>query len=62
VSFAAITLFVASQQVIPKISIYFIMTQSRSFCIHPCVWNQEVDLGVGAGSRRGRDTCKPIGK
>jgi hypothetical protein len=35
VSFAAITLCVASQRVIPKVSVYFVMTQSGNFCIHP---------------------------
>jgi len=25
-------------------------------------WSQEMDLDVGAGSRRGRDMCEPIGK
>jgi hypothetical protein len=37
VSFAAIILFVASQRVIPKVSIYFVMTQSGNFWIHPCM-------------------------
>jgi hypothetical protein len=31
VSFAAITLCVASQRVIPKVSVYFVMTQSENF-------------------------------
>jgi hypothetical protein len=37
VSFAAITLCVTSQQVIPKVSVYFVMTQSGNFWIHPRV-------------------------
>jgi hypothetical protein len=35
VSFAAITLCVASQRLIPKVSIYFVTTQSGNFWIHP---------------------------
>jgi hypothetical protein len=35
VSFAAITLRVAPQQVIPKVSVYFVMTQSGNFWIRP---------------------------
>jgi hypothetical protein len=35
VSFAAITLCVASQQVFTLVSIYFGMTQSGNFWIHP---------------------------
>jgi hypothetical protein len=35
VSFAAITLCVASQQVVPNVSVYFFMTQSGNFWIHP---------------------------
>jgi hypothetical protein len=34
VSFVAITLCVASLRVIPKISVYFVMTQSGNFLIH----------------------------
>jgi hypothetical protein len=34
VSFAAITLCVASQQVIPKIRVYFVRTLSGNFWIH----------------------------
>jgi hypothetical protein len=35
VSFAAINLCVASQQVIPKVSVYLVMTQSGNIWIHP---------------------------
>jgi len=35
VSFVAITLCVASQRVITKISLYFVTTQSGNFWIHP---------------------------
>jgi hypothetical protein len=35
VSFAAITLCVASQRVFTVVSIYFVMDQSGNFCIHP---------------------------
>jgi hypothetical protein len=35
VSFAIVTLCVASQWVIPKVSVYFVMTQSGNFWIHP---------------------------
>jgi hypothetical protein len=35
VSFAAIPLCIASQWVIPNVSVYFIMTQSGNFWIHP---------------------------
>jgi hypothetical protein len=34
VSSADLTLCVASQQVIPKVSVYFVMTQSGNFWIH----------------------------
>jgi len=34
VSFAAITLWRGQQRVIPKVSIYFVMTQSGNFWIH----------------------------
>jgi hypothetical protein len=40
VSFVAITLYVASQRVIPKVSIYFdisLSTQSGNFWLHPCM-------------------------
>jgi hypothetical protein len=36
VSFAAITLCVASQQVFIVVSVYFVMTPSGNFWIHPC--------------------------
>jgi hypothetical protein len=35
VSFAAITLCVASERVIQKVSVHFVMTQSGNFWIHP---------------------------
>jgi hypothetical protein len=35
VSFAATTLCAASQRVMPKVSVYFVMTQSGNFWIHP---------------------------
>jgi len=35
VSFAAITLYVASQRVFIIVSLYFVMTQSGNFWIHP---------------------------
>jgi len=38
VSFATITLCVASQQVFIGVSIYFIMAQSRNFWMHQCTW------------------------
>jgi hypothetical protein len=38
VSFAAITLCVTSQRVFIVISVYFFMTQSGNFWIHPSVW------------------------
>jgi hypothetical protein len=34
-SFAAITLYVASQRVFIVVSVYFVMTQSGNFWIHP---------------------------
>jgi hypothetical protein len=34
VSFAAISLYVASQRVVSKVSIYFVMTQSGNFWIY----------------------------
>jgi hypothetical protein len=34
VNFAAIILYVASQRVIPKVRVYFVMTQSGNFWIH----------------------------
>jgi hypothetical protein len=57
VSFAAITFCVASQRVIPKVSIYFVMTQSGNFWIHPrmlfmfssIIQNPEVEK-TGSGS------------
>jgi uncharacterized membrane protein YecN with MAPEG domain len=36
VSFAAITLYVASERVFIVVSVYFVMTQSGNFWIHPC--------------------------
>jgi hypothetical protein len=36
----AITLCVASQRVIPKVSVYFVMTQSGNFWIHPRISGQ----------------------
>jgi hypothetical protein len=38
VSFAAITLCVASQQVFVPVSVYFVMTQSGNFWIHPRIY------------------------
>jgi hypothetical protein len=38
VSFAAIILCVASQQVFVVVSIYFVMTQSGNFWIHPRIF------------------------
>jgi hypothetical protein len=35
VNFDYITLCVASQRVIPKVRVYFVMTQSGNFWIHP---------------------------
>jgi hypothetical protein len=35
VSFAAVTLCVASQEVFIVVSVYFVMTQSGNFWIHP---------------------------
>jgi hypothetical protein len=35
VSFAAITLYVASQRVIPKVSVYLVIVQSGNFGIQP---------------------------
>jgi hypothetical protein len=44
VSFAAITLCIASQRVIPKVSVYFVMTQSENFWIHlPILGRSDVD-------------------
>jgi hypothetical protein len=37
VSFVAITLFVASQRVLIVVSLYFVMTQSGNFWIHPLI-------------------------
>jgi hypothetical protein len=37
VSFAAITLYVASQRMFIVVSLYFIMTQSGNFWIHSCM-------------------------
>jgi len=37
VSFATIILCIVSQRVIPNISVYFVMTQSGNFWIHPRV-------------------------
>jgi hypothetical protein len=34
VCFATITLYVASERLIPKVSIYFVMAQSGNFWIH----------------------------
>jgi hypothetical protein len=38
VSFAVITLCVASQQCLLLLSVYFVMTQSGNFWIHSCIW------------------------
>jgi hypothetical protein len=38
VSFVTITLCVTSQRVIPKVSVYFVMTQSGNFWIHPHIY------------------------
>jgi hypothetical protein len=35
VSFVSIILCVASERVIPEVSVYFVMTQSGNFWIHP---------------------------
>jgi hypothetical protein len=37
VSFTAITLRLASQLAIAKVSVNFVMTQSGNFWIHPCI-------------------------
>jgi hypothetical protein len=39
VSFAAITLCVASQRLFIVVSVYFVMTQSGNFWIHPRMTN-----------------------
>jgi hypothetical protein len=41
-SFTAITLYIASQQVFIVVSIYFVMTQSGNFWIYP--WKQNVNI------------------
>jgi hypothetical protein len=55
VSFAAITLCVAFQRVFIVVSVYFLMTQSGNFWIHPCSIESEVndDLAFvwGGGER-----------
>jgi hypothetical protein len=38
VSFAAIILCVASQRVFIVVVVYFVMTQSGNFWIHPRIW------------------------
>jgi hypothetical protein len=40
-SFAAITLYVASQRVFIFVSVYFVMTQFGNFWIHPRMWLYE---------------------
>jgi hypothetical protein len=47
VSIAAITLCVASQQVIPKTGVYFVMTQSGNVWIHP---RRYIDLVCGSST------------
>jgi hypothetical protein len=42
VGFAAITLCVASQRVLPKISVYFVTTQSGNFWIYTLVYIPEI--------------------
>jgi hypothetical protein len=37
VSFATITLCVIFQRIIPKVSVYFFMTQSGNFWTHPSI-------------------------
>jgi hypothetical protein len=60
VSFAAITLCVASQRVFIAVSVYFFMTQSGNFWIHPriCIrfvnWVQETRDDVGITWDRSR--------
>jgi hypothetical protein len=46
VSFDAITLCVASQQVIPKVSVYFVTTQSGKLWIHPRTWEDNIKRGL----------------
>jgi hypothetical protein len=41
VSSAAITLHVASQRIIPKVSVYFVLIQSGNFWIHPHTYDRE---------------------
>jgi hypothetical protein len=44
VNFTAIILYVASQQVFIVVSVYFVMTQSGNFWIHPCKMNRGVEV------------------
>jgi len=46
VSFTTITLCVASQRVFIVVSVYFVMTQSGNFWIHPRIlyWSSEATL------------------
>jgi hypothetical protein len=46
VSFAAITLCVASQRVFIFVSIYFVMTQSGNFLIQPHRWEANIKVGL----------------
>jgi hypothetical protein len=47
VSFAAITLFVASQRVFVAV-VYFVMTQSGNFWIHPRVRVRQMGFRISA--------------
>jgi len=46
VSFAAITLCVASQRVFSVVSLYFVMTQSGNFWIHPPTYQNAWNLSI----------------
>jgi hypothetical protein len=46
VSFATITLLVASQRVLMVVSMYFVMTQSGNFWIHPRIYRRQLGAAV----------------
>jgi hypothetical protein len=47
VSFSTLTLCVASRRVFIVVSVYFVMTQSGNFWIHPRIWEDNIRMDAG---------------